>query len=271
MIVCGVGPNVRAYEGTYSVEAIFSASDTDPCDDVSILFSDASNGNITSWDWTFEGGDPATSTLPDPEVFYNEPGTYDVTLTVSDGINSSTLTKEDYINVLPLPTVMFDPLPEFFCLGEPAYELIEGNPQGGFYSGPGVIDGFFVADSAGLGEHTLSYYYENEDGCGDTAYQTVLVVICNNVEEKPVIPQVQIQPNPAETFLDVMFLQSTRGPFTVELLSVNRNTVVKKERNRPAVAGERIKLGIGHLSGGIYFLRVIQEGEPAIVRKVVKL
>lgn len=271
LVVCGVGPNVRAYQGTYSVEAFFSASDTDPCAGTSTFFSDLSNGEITSWEWTFEGGDPATSMLPNPEVFYYEPGTYDVTLTVSDGANFSTLDIQDYITVLPLPEVLFDPLPEFFCLGEPAYELNEGNPEGGTYSGPGIFEGFFIADSAGLGEHTLSYYYENEEGCGDTAYQTALVVLCNDVEEHPAIPLVQILPNPVEVFLNVTFLQSAEGPFTVELLSVDRTSVVEKKWNSPVLKGERIKLSVGHLSGGIYFLKVTQEGHPAIVRKVVKL
>jgi outer membrane protein assembly factor BamB len=270
LVVCGVGPNVRAYQGTYSVEALFSASDTDPCTGGSTHFSDLSNGEITSWEWTFEGGDPATSQLPDPQVYYNDPGTYDVTLTVSDGANFSTLAITDYITVLPLPEVQFDPLPEFFCLGEPAYTLSEGNPVGGTYAGPGVYEGLFISDSAGLGEHTLSYYYENDDGCGDTAYQTALVVICNNVEERRLSTNIQIQPNPAETYLDVIFLQPAEGPIAVELLSVNQTAVAEQKLNRSVIAGEKIKLLIGHLSRGIYILYVKQEGQPAIVRKVVK-
>ncbi|WP_290378388.1 PKD domain-containing protein, partial [Muribaculum intestinale] len=41
-----------------------------------ICFMDRSTGNPARWDWTFEGGEPATSQLFSPEVTYNTPGTY---------------------------------------------------------------------------------------------------------------------------------------------------------------------------------------------------
>ncbi len=39
--------------------------------------------------WTFEGGTPATSDQANPQVCYDTPGTYDVTLVVTDNIGSS--------------------------------------------------------------------------------------------------------------------------------------------------------------------------------------
>ncbi len=65
-----------------------------------VSFTDLSmGGGITSWSWEFEGGDPATSDEQNPEVTYPSEGVYDVTLTVSDGTNSNTITKNDYIEV----------------------------------------------------------------------------------------------------------------------------------------------------------------------------
>ena len=62
-------------------------------------FYDFSTGGITSWEWTFEGGNPSTSTEQNPVVFYDTPGAFDVTLIVGDGINTNTMTKTDYITV----------------------------------------------------------------------------------------------------------------------------------------------------------------------------
>ena len=45
-----------------------------------------------SWQWSFPGGTPSTSTLEDPVVVYSNPGTYDVTLKVTDAFGSSTQT-----------------------------------------------------------------------------------------------------------------------------------------------------------------------------------
>ncbi|MCL3781361.1 PKD domain-containing protein [Prolixibacteraceae bacterium JC049] len=52
-----------------------------------------------TYDWTFEGGTPSTSTVEAPVVTYSTAGTYDVSLTMTkDGV-TYTETKEDYITV----------------------------------------------------------------------------------------------------------------------------------------------------------------------------
>ena len=78
----------------------FSANNTVISTGGSVDFTDMSYGNITSYEWTFEGGTPATSTEQNPSgIVYNTNGTYDVSLTISDGTDSQTITKEDYITV----------------------------------------------------------------------------------------------------------------------------------------------------------------------------
>ena len=82
-----------------SLTAFFNADNTVVSPGGQVSFTDLSLGNPTSWEWTFEGGTPATSTEQNPVVTYNTPSVYDVTLTVSDGTDESTLVKEDYIEV----------------------------------------------------------------------------------------------------------------------------------------------------------------------------
>ena len=54
-----------------------------------------------SWNWQFPGGSPATSTLRNPRVVYNNgAGEYDVTLTVTNPEGSSTKTIEKMVRVL---------------------------------------------------------------------------------------------------------------------------------------------------------------------------
>lgn len=64
-----------------------------------VNFNDLSINFPTTWKWTFEGGEPATSTDRNPSVVYNTPGKFDVTLTVSNALGVSTITKEDYIEI----------------------------------------------------------------------------------------------------------------------------------------------------------------------------
>ena len=79
----------------------FNASTTQVSLGGSVNFTDGSFGDIVSWEWTFEGGTPATSTQQNPNgIVYNESGDFDVTLTITDTDgNSETLTREAYIQV----------------------------------------------------------------------------------------------------------------------------------------------------------------------------
>lgn len=65
----------------------------------SVLFTDLTEGNPTSWLWEFEGGSPATSTDQNPVVTYNSIGSFNVKLTVSNINGQETLNKTDYIRV----------------------------------------------------------------------------------------------------------------------------------------------------------------------------
>lgn len=54
----------------------------------SVQFTDNSSGTPSSWFWTFEGGNPSTSTDRNPVVTYSTPGTYSVQLYVENQYNT---------------------------------------------------------------------------------------------------------------------------------------------------------------------------------------
>lgn len=60
----------------------------------SVQFYDNSvlSGTSCSWSWSFPGGSPSNSTNRSPLVTYSAPGSYDVTLTVTDANGTSTKT-----------------------------------------------------------------------------------------------------------------------------------------------------------------------------------
>jgi len=79
--------------------ALFSSNTTEICEGEVVEFYDMSTGEVIEWDWTFEGGSPGTSSFQNPMVMYSTAGSYDVTLTVSDGVDSHSITFEDYMVV----------------------------------------------------------------------------------------------------------------------------------------------------------------------------
>jgi PKD repeat protein len=67
-----------------------------------ITFTNASyNGNVTSQVWTFPGGSPSSSTAASPAVTYSSAGSYPVTLKVYSGSDSVSVTRNNFITVLP--------------------------------------------------------------------------------------------------------------------------------------------------------------------------
>ncbi|HJW31431.1 MAG TPA: PKD domain-containing protein, partial [Saprospiraceae bacterium] len=102
-------------------------NDTIRFDDYSIL-----DHAGATWQWQFPGGEPSTSTLRNPKVVYHESGEFDVTLTVTNALGSSTKTVSKMINVLqatinPIP-------PEIDFSNEDNFTI--NNPDGGITWSP---------------------------------------------------------------------------------------------------------------------------------------
>jgi len=106
-----IGPRIDAYSALLCVMPesnnpipAFTASPQVVYQNNSVNFSNYSaNGN--NWSWSFEGGTPSSFQGQNPpEIFYNNIGTYDVTLTISNDNSEQILTKEDYIQVFIEPS-----------------------------------------------------------------------------------------------------------------------------------------------------------------------
>jgi len=86
----------------------FTASKAAGYEPLEVRFRDLSTGeSISGWEWTF--GDGGSSTTQSPTYTYRMPGTYTVTLTVTNGLGSTTSTRPGLIRVLgpgeAMPTV----------------------------------------------------------------------------------------------------------------------------------------------------------------------
>ena len=248
-----------------ALTAAFTMDVNEGCDELTVNFQDQSYGAVTSWEWEFPGGDPSTSSEQNPTVFYAAPGVYDVTLTVSDGTNSASYTHTDCISVYETPEVTFSDIPDM-CVYWPAYELTEGSPAGGVYSGPGVENGWFYPDVAGAGTHTLTYTYE-ENGCENSAEQTVYVDECVGIDDPTQAMELQVYPNPMNNTSVVTF--SLKNDETVKIsLFNNLGMEVLKVANDYMTRGtHRINLNLSNFDNGIYFIR-IQAGDKIHTEKV---
>lgn len=235
--------------------ASFAANNTGICVGTTADFTDQSSGAPNAWEWTFQGGQPSTSTQQNPTgILYAATGAYDVTLKVTNNYGTNTITKTAYITVSNPPaapttsdasvcagsaipsltatgteirwytdsnlsnqagsgntlntgqtqpgsytyyvtqstvgcqgpsataTLTIHPKPvatladfDSTCSAYPAFELVNGTPSGGTYSGTGVLDNTFSPSTAGVGTHEITYIYMDANSCSDTATNTIKV------------------------------------------------------------------------------------------------
>ncbi|MBL0340658.1 MAG: hypothetical protein IPP71_06900 [Bacteroidetes bacterium] len=101
--------------------------------------------------------------------------TYTVTGTNAAGCTAS---QNVTVTVNPLPVVTLANFSSV-CQTAAAFALSGGSPAGGVYSGPGVNAGSFSPATAGIGTHTISYLYQNANGCSASTSKTITVDNCN--------------------------------------------------------------------------------------------
>lgn len=251
---------------TETMQASFSSNVSSGCNDLTVDFTDMSVGGITEWNWTFEGGDPATSTDQNPTVYFGTPGTYDVSLTVSDGANSNTYDATGYITVWELPDVQISAIGDQ-CIDWPGFELTQGTPAGGTYSGPGVQDGWFYPDMAGSGTHTITYSYTDGNGCENMAQQDILVDECTGLGDIDHDRMLRIYPNPVTSQATIAFYAPGNTNVTVSIY--NSIGMLVKEIAGPSTAEgtQEVNISTDGFDNGIYFVK-LSAGENTFTRKM---
>jgi PKD repeat protein len=112
LVITGAGSSIKAYKSNkpFKPVADFYADTTFIMQGGSINFFDQSSYNATNWLWSFPGGLPSSSSEQNPEnIFYDTPGTYEVSLIATNSLGSDTLVKYCYIEVEQTSYVDFNP------------------------------------------------------------------------------------------------------------------------------------------------------------------
>ena len=119
------------------------------------------NGSVDDYLWTFEGGDPATDDDDNPQVTYNTPGVYDVTLQVSNSVGSDTRTEENMV-IVSSTTAQY----------QSSWGYVDS-----FWGEQAFLDDYYVFNQDGS-ENKWEWYY-GPDG-GSTGWESVRMFNYNN-------------------------------------------------------------------------------------------
>lgn len=94
--------------------ADFSVDTAHGCGILTANFKDLSTGNPTSWFWDFGNGQ--TSNVKNPTVVYSKPGSYTVSLIVSNNSGIDDTIKTNFIQVDSLPVARISYFPQAGCI-----------------------------------------------------------------------------------------------------------------------------------------------------------
>lgn len=85
-----------------------------------------------------------------------------------------------YLTVQGLPAVSINKLNSVYCVNSDTVKLT-GTPEGGTFTGNGILDSLFIPKLAGIGTHQITYSYADSNGCSNSETQPVNVVDIPNI------------------------------------------------------------------------------------------
>ncbi|MDG1331291.1 MAG: T9SS type A sorting domain-containing protein [Crocinitomicaceae bacterium] len=98
---------------------------------------------------------------------------YRIRVVASDPATIGTDNGSDLV-IFPLPTVTQSSFVDLCSNGSPV-NLVGGSPAGGSYSGTGVSGGMFDPSAAGAGSTNVTYTFVDNNGCANSATESILV------------------------------------------------------------------------------------------------
>lgn len=85
----------------YAVMSDFGAANRTTYEGGQVFFQSKATGNVQGYEWTFEGGNPSTSSEANPVVTYSAPGKYKVSLKTYNDKYDDVAEKEGFVTVVP--------------------------------------------------------------------------------------------------------------------------------------------------------------------------
>lgn len=242
--------------------AVFSSNLNSDCVPLTAFFTDLSGGtDITEWFWEFPGGTPATSTSENPQVFYDTPGLYDVTLTVTNDLGSNTTTYSNHIVANAFPNANFE-----FDIMDNVVTFTNTSVGGNTFT-------WDFGDGSPTTNETNPTHTYNSNGI----FSVTLIasnLSCANVQSEELFIDfsadeevlknelINVYPNPAIDVLTVELADNLQEEVTLRLYDVQG----RMWRQQIVTIGNKGQMEVANLASGVYILEISTEKETMIQR-----
>jgi PKD repeat protein len=233
------------------------------CSGNEVVFENESK-NAANYHWSFEGGIPSVSSDSNPKVIFNQKGTYEITLIVSNSLGSDTIVSS--VNIGNGPTALF-------TYDVPSSGNVQFNYTG---SDETSLLWNFGDESTSSEKNPLHTYTKSgiytvtlvvENLCGKDTFQREVNVLISSSEDLIVAGKLIIVPNPGEGEFNLIAKFLTEGEYDVKILDVlGRNVYRKSMFVSGSDYSERFDLRF--LNDGLYFL-ILDNGSRKINQRIV--
>lgn len=159
--------------------------------------------------------------------------------------------------------------PELMCIEEDPYQL-DAMPAGGCWSGPGVSDGMFDPDQAGLGTHVLTFKWGwNEESIEiEVSDQTPPCIVSTN-DITTYSSELEIYPNPSSGAINLSIESMTNERVLVQTHNLVGELVIDQMINLTEGSNNLVIEEFNNVEQGIYLISLTINGEK-LTRRVVK-
>ena len=262
--VCGTDTTSLLINIEAAPVAGFTADTTLGCAPFTVQFTDQSI-NASSWNWTFEGGTPATSTDQNPTVTYDTPGTYTVDLTVSNSTGMDNVMTSSFIVVEAAPTASY-----VFSMDTTTVTFMNSSTGGTSYlwefgDGNTSTDENPVHTYDTNGVYTVLLMVTND--CGTVTFENTILIDYTDIEPIIFIEEFKLFPNPNRGRFTVLIKGQPKDELNMRLINILGQYLHDEELDFSS--GNLLKtFDFNHLSSGTYIVE-LRSKQQVLFKKVV--
>jgi len=236
----------------------FSTADVNICETSCIIYNNLSTSG-TSYNWSFPGGSPSSSTAPAPgAICYSTSGAYDVTLITTNALGSDTLIQPAYINVAVSPSI--------FSIVQSGDSLIA--PQGfssyEWYYNNALISGDTLYYHIATQNGDYGVVVDNPNGCElGVNISGVITGIEDDISSSSIL---DVYPNPSAGAFEISFLSQGIQKVKIEFYDYV-GKVIEAKTILSTNGMNKIAFNSYELSSGMYMLKLTDNSKS--VTKIV--
>lgn len=233
--------------------AEFSLSENTICAGECVVFTDQSTNTPTSWAWDFTPNSTNSSTLQNPTICFDAPGTYQITLIASNDDGNDTITHP--LTVAGVETaVTVSGITISSSASSATWQWINCTTNTAI---AGATSASFTPSANGSYAVVVT-----QNGCSDTSECTAITTV--GLDQLTAGDLMTVAPNPSKGMFVVYDLQGSLSGEMITVTNILGETVYSTK-----IDGTKTTIDLSSAKNGIYFVNVGSDFGK-LVTKIVK-